>query len=239
VVVGFGFDCYAWNSTWRPPGRTGFLWVNGVWVGRVWTPGYWAPSHVTPVGYSYVQGYWQDDTYVEGFYRSEQRDDGDWAWVDGYYLEDGTHVRGHWMPTKPGPEGYMWEPGFWDGEVWVEGFWRPEFRMDFAWVSAHFDGDGIYHSGYWAPLNEAAGYEWIPGWFDGNQWVEGYWVEQVEYQTTNPSDWAPEDGWQDGWDVGGFGDGELEDTGAPAVQEAEPVRSGMPLGLPVDVTDAP
>lgn len=250
VVVNFGFDCYAWSPWWSPPARAGWMWVPGVWVGASWTPGHWAPVRTAPVGYVYVPGYWDQDVYVEGWYRPAEREQGDWSWIEGYYLDDGTFVRGHWRPTKPGPDGYLWEPGFWDGETWVDGFWRPEYRSAYTWVSSYYDADGIYHGGYWAPLEERAGEVWVPGWFDGNQWVEGYWVPEAEYESTDVSSWEPAAGWDDGWEVEGFGDGAIvagdgSDTAAPAPAPAPasvaPVPEGSPLGIPVevDVEDAP
>lgn len=226
TVVNFGFGCDPWAPGWRPNYRSGWNWMPGVWVGSVWSPGWWAPVRTAPVGYMYVPGFWDGSVYVDGWYRPNNRTDGDWAWVEGYYLDDGTYVRGHWHPTKPGPAGYTWEPGFWDGETWIDGFWRPEYRSSFAWVSSFYDADGIYHGGYWAPLDQQAGFVWIPGWFDGNGWIEGYWVAETEYQSTDVTNWQPAEGWNDGWEVSGFGDGTIVNGGD--------VPQGAPLGLPVD-----
>jgi hypothetical protein len=237
VVVSFDFNCYAWSAAWTPPRRDGYSWMPGMWVGSAWTPGYWAPRAVVPMGYAYVPGYWSDQVYVEGFYRVEQRQDGDWYWVDGYYLEDGTYVRGHWMPAKAGPEGYTWEAGFWDGEVWVDGFWRPEYRPGFTWVSSFYGDDGVFHTGYWAPLQDEPGFVWIQGWFDGTQWIEGYWVAETEYENTDLSTWQPDAGWDAGWEVDGFGDGSMLGTGAEV--PVDPDTGALPLGLPVDIYAAP
>ena len=198
AVVGFGFSVYAWNDWWIPPARAGWRWSPGYWAWGYWHPGHWVPIRTAPVGYVYVPGWWEDEVYVEGYYRSEAR--ADWAWTDGYYLDDGTHVRGHWAPSGPGPEGYVWEPGFWDGEAYVDGFWRPEFRVGYLWVSAFYDTDGILHSGYWVPDEERRDEEWIPGWFDGNEWVEGYWVPLEEMTTEALESWVPPEGYDDGWD---------------------------------------
>jgi hypothetical protein len=224
-VVNFGFYCDPWSTYWAPPFRAGWGWNPGWWAGTMWWPGYWSPLGAAPVGYAYVPGYWYNDVYVDGWYRPAQRDNG-WTWVDGYYLDDGTFIRGHWMPTRPGPEGYVWEPGFWDGERWVEGFWRPQFRSSYTWVSSYFDVDGIYHGGYWAPLQAQPGQVWIPGWFDGNQWVEGYWVNETEYQSTDVQSWQPEQGYDAGWEASGMGS-----YGAPAPQGAP---QDLPLGIPVE-----
>ena len=204
-MVSFAFNAHPWNVTWAPPVRNGWYWIPGHWAGHVWVPGYWQPSISAPVysgvNYVYVPGWWQNDLYVEGYYRPSYRDDGDWIWMDGYYLEDGTYVSGHWAPTYLGPDGYVWEAGFFDGEEWIEGFWRPEYRSGFVWVSSWFDDDGIYHTGYWEPIQATQGQVWIPGWFDGNVWIEGYWVSENEYLNTNVRDWEPEEGWNDGWDT--------------------------------------
>lgn len=224
VVVGLGFAPYPWTVSWVPPARPGWVWVPGVWMGPVWTPGYWAPLAPAPVGYVYVRGWWDNEVYVEGYHRPVERE-GDWRWVDGYYLDDGQFVRGYWEPTMTPPEGYGWEPGFWDGETWNEGFWRPEFRSGFTWVSAYYDEDGIFHGGYWAPLEQREGSVWIPGWFDGNAWVEGYWVDESAYATTDPQAWEPPEGWDAGWDEEPI----VIESSGPA---GEPV---MALGLPVSV----
>lgn len=239
VVVHFGFGVYAWSDAWAPPHRYGWAWVPGYWSWGYWHPGYWqpAPVVVVPTGYRYVPGWWEDDSYVEGHYRAEERDE--WEWIDGYYLEDGTHVRGHWVPTEAGPEGYVWEAGFFDGETWVEGFWRPEFRKAYRWLDSYFDADGIYHAGYWEPLEDEPGYVWVPGWFDGNEWIDGYWVLQEEYEQTNLDTWVPEEGWDDGWEVGsGWGDGEVEVNRTPDGSGEDAVLDEKaPLALPVQLPE--
>jgi hypothetical protein len=230
VVVGFGFATYAWHDYWAPPTRAGWAWVPGYWSYGYWHPGYWAPIAPAPVNYVYVPGSWDAEVYVEGYYRTESRDG--WDWVDGYYLEDGTFIRGHWMPLDEPAAGYVWEPGFYDGEAWVEGFWRPEFRQDFVWVGGYFDTDGIFHSGYWLPLVDEDGLEWIPGWFDGNAWNPGYWVEDTEFDSADLDNWEPDDGWDDGWEVGaGWGSGEVLENQTYAPDALE----DMPLAMPVPV----
>jgi hypothetical protein len=195
----------------------------------VWYPGYWQPRAVAPVNYVYVPGWWDSDIYVEGYYRTQDRGS-DWYWQDGYYLDDGVYVRGHWVPTSPPPQGYTWEAGFWDGESWVEGFWRPEYRSGFTWVSSYYDLEGVYHGGYWMPIQDVYGQSWIPGWFDGNEWVTGYWIDDSDLSGDAISSWAPDDGWDAGWEVGsGWGDGEVvlnESTGGD-----------VPLGLPVVIPE--
>jgi len=228
VVVSFPFAVWAWDPWWAPPHRHGWSWVHGYWVGSVWCPGHWSPVNTAPVGYVYVNGWWDDQVYVDGYYRPDDRGS-DWYWVEGYYLDDGTYVRGHWMPAVAAPDGYEWEPGFWDGETWVEGFWRPEYRADYLWLSAYYDEEGIFHSGYWLPIVDEPGYSWIPGWFDGTTWVQGYWVRAEEVNADQIMDWAPEEGWDDGWEVGsGWGDGAviLNDSDTSFADE-------LPLGVPV------
>jgi hypothetical protein len=226
VVVGFGFPTYAWVDTWLPPARAGWVWVPGSWAYGWWTPGYWMPLSPAPVGYAYVPGWWDRDVYVEGYFRSDARDG--WEWVEGFYTEDGTYIPGHWRPLGDGPEGYVWEPGFFDGNQEVDGFWRPEFRDDYRWVSSYFEESGLYHAGYWEPLADRPGFVWVPGWFDGNEWIEGKWVSEEEYRTTDPSTWRPEDGW--------------DGTGAPPAPAGPPpekIRDRLdalppkPLAIPV------
>lgn len=191
VVVTFPFETYAWSTWWVPPARPGWIWVPGYWSWGRWVPGYWVPVGPPPGAYVYVPGWWQGDVYVDGFWRVSARPDDDWVWVDGYYLEDGTYVRGHWRPAGPGPEGYVWEPGFFDGARWVDGFWRPEYRVGFVWISSYFDAHGVYHAGYWEPVRDRPGSVWVPGWFDGTRWVEGYWVTEEEYRRVEREPFAP------------------------------------------------
>jgi hypothetical protein len=160
--------------------------------------------------------------YVEGFWRQAARPG--WTWRDGYYLDDGSYVRGWWTPEGgPPAPGYVWEGGWWDGEVWVEGFWRPRERAGYRWVSAWLDDDGIYHGGFWEPLEERPGMVWIPGWFDGEQWIEGYWVPEDIYRSTDAEDWQPDAGW--------------DQRAPPAEPSAEPPAGendeSAPLALPV------
>ena len=228
VVVGLPFVCSPWSTVWVPPVRVGWSWSTGYWAGSVWYPGYWAPLNPAPVGYVYVHGWWDGQVYVDGFYRPNRRTDGDWRWVEGRYLANGVYLRGHWEPAKAGPAGYVWEGGFWDGERWVDGFWRPEYRSAYTWVSAWYDEDGIFHTGYWAPLEQAPGYTWVPGWFDGNQWVPGYWVDANEYQNTDVQSWTPEPGYNDGWE-------DAPQGGTRSMTQGGDVPDDLPLGLPVEM----
>lgn len=225
AIAWLGFGVYAWTYDWVPPARAGFVWVPGYWSAGIWFPGYWTPIGPAPVvvntSYVYVPGWWVSDVYVEGFYRPVVRDDGEWTWVDGYYLADGTYVWGHWVPNTPAPDGYVWVPGYWDGEQWLGGFWRPERRQDYVWVAPYYAEDGVFHSGYWEPKVALPGHVWIPGWFDGEQWIEGYWVTEQEYSSTDTSTWEAPEGWNDGWE-------ETDEV------EAEPLDDGsLPLAIPI------
>ncbi len=224
IVVGFPFVTYAWTPAWAPPYRAGWAWSPGYWAYGYWNPGYWIPATPAPPGYVYTQGGWYDDTYTEGYYRAESRDG--WDWIEGHYAAEGQWVPGYWMPTGDAPDGYVWEPGFFDGESYLDGFWRPEYREDFQWVSAYFDRDGLFHAGYWQPLEERAGELWIPGWFDGNTWVEGYWVSEAEYQDADPDAWKPADGWEGG-------DAPKPAQAPPPRFEQEVKAPARPLAIPV------
>lgn len=231
AVVGFGFSVHAWNDWWVPPARAGWGWNSGYWAFGYWHPGFWTPRRVAPVGFAFVPGWWENQVYVEGYYRPQQRNN--WEWMEGYYLDDGTYVRGHWRPTGNAPAGYTWEPGFWDGEEYVDGFWRPEFRTDHYWVGAFYDDDGVYHAGYWVPAEDRYGQEWIPGWFDGNEWIDGYWVNANEVTEEALSEWVPPQGYDEGWDY-------LEiqvEEGLPAeealIERYYETTGEQPLGVPV------
>lgn len=193
AVVWFGFGVNPWGPAWIPPSRYGWSWVPGYWYYGYWHPGYWRPLAPIPIGYVYVPGWWQTEVvYVEGFYRQESREG--WRWVDGQYLDDGTYVRGHWLPRGTTPAGYTWVPGFWNGDQWLEGFWRPEFRSGYRWVEGYYDADGLFVAGYWEPIEDVPGHIWVPGWFDGSEWVEGYWISEKEMDEERPEDWVPEQG---------------------------------------------
>ena len=150
-----------------------------------------------------------------------------WVWEAGYWSPLGFWVPGHWEPGGQAPTGYIWEAGFFDGEAWHEGFWRPEQRAGFAWVNAFFDADGVLHGGYWMPIESKPGQVWIPGWFTGTTWVDGYWVPQAEYDATDVSQWTPPEGWSDG-----RGSTAGSTAAAPAAEPA--ATEDVPLAIPVD-----
>ena len=193
LVVTFPYAVDPWADAWIPPARTGWVWVRGHFEHGFWVPGHWAPGGRAVAGYVYVPGWWFGNVYVSGYYRVATRDS--WRWVDGRYAADDAYVPGHWQPTTAAPDGYTWEPGFFDGETWVEGYWRPLARSGYRWVPARTTNDGVRCSGYWQPTETRVDHVWVPGWFDGNQWVEGYWVTQREYDATDPAAWEPDPGW--------------------------------------------
>jgi hypothetical protein len=229
VVVYFDFDVYPHQPYWRPPYRDGWVWVDGYYTSYgYWVPGRWRPTTPAPrYGYVWANGGWDGGAYVDGYWRPESRSG--WEWVEGYYLEDGTWVWGYWRPTTAGPRGYVWEPGFFDGESYVDGFWRPEFRPGYTWVSAFYDQDGVYHGGYWAPIEDEPGFDWVPGWFDGNDWIEGYWVPVDEAQSSLDT-WRPDDGWNAGW---GTEDDLMLYVDDPDDFPVDDGEGGSPLAIPV------
>lgn len=217
VIAYVDYPCDPWLDVWAPPPRPGFLWVSGHWDGPFWVPGQWIPTHppVAYVNYVWVSGWWLGDAYVEGYWRTNDRPG--WSWVDGAYYDNNTYAWGYWHPLDAPPDGYVWEAGFWDGNLWVEGFWRPAERDGYRWVAAAYEADGVYHAGYWEPLLEQPGQMWIPGWFDGDSWIEGYWVPE-DAPEGDPEKYQPDVGWNAGW-------------GEPArASEAEDAR---PIAIPV------
>lgn len=189
---------------WVAPVRPGFVWVAATAVvvtaaassqqgdPENVTPGYYVPEKPEPEpGYVYVQGFWVGENYIEGYYRLESRPGDTWMWMDGVYLEDGTYQWGTWVPRKQPPEGFVWEPGFFDGKTWNDGFYRPMERAGYEWVPALYNDDGGFNTGYWAPTEDKSGQTWVPGWFDGKTWVQGYWVTEAEARNADPEDWSP------------------------------------------------
>ncbi|GDX80353.1 hypothetical protein LBMAG42_21640 [Deltaproteobacteria bacterium] len=229
-MVSFDVAPDPWVEAWVPPLRAGWVWAPGGWVGRVWAPGHWTPAAAARAWYGrrwlWVPGWWMGRRYVEGYWRVELRSDGEWDWVEGHFVEDGAYMPGHWRPAGTVPDGYTWEPGFWNGEDWVEGFWRPVSREGYVWVSAHLNEDGLFEAGYWEPVAEWEGMIWVPGWFDGVAWVPGYWVSEVDYDAADPDAWTPPAGVELGWD---------EQPAAPSLTSSE--GEEIPLALPADVAE--
>jgi hypothetical protein len=216
VVVSLPFVVDPWAFAWVPPARHGWTWIPGHFEHGFWVPGHWAPVGPPVVGYVYVPGWWHGDVYVSGYYRVAERDR--WRWIEGRYGPDDSYIPGHWQPTGAVPDGYTWEAGFFDGEIWVEGYWRPVARGGYRWVPARTTSDGVRNGGYWDPIESRADSVWIPGWFDGNQWVEGYWVSKSEYDATDPSTWEPDAGW----------DADDEESDDDSAQEGPPVAIAVP-----------
>lgn len=218
-----GYYVQPWGPQWVPNTRLGWVWVPGYYRFGFWHPGYWVPSnHVAPrSGYVWVNGFWQHNgAYIDGYWRPERRSDGRWRWIEGYYLEDGSYVPGHWRPRGRAPEGYAWEPGFWKGDAYIDGFWRPEFRRGFAWQNAYYDTDGVYRAGFWVPVEDNPGQVWVPGWFDGTEWVRGYWEAADDFDKTidELDQWQPPE------------PEPVADSGGPVKAEEEPL--GLPAAPP-------
>jgi hypothetical protein len=193
VVLAWDWACDPWSPAWVPPPREGWAWVPGHYVDGTWIPGHWEPIAAGPAGYVYAPGFWVGTHYMAGHWRLAARPG--WTWVAASVGADHVVVQGHWEPERGGRSGWTWEPGFWDGDVWVEGFWRPESLADYQWVDAQWDEDGVYHCGYWEPIEDRPGHTWIPGWFDGERWQSGYWVGDEEVKAADPENWSPPEGW--------------------------------------------
>ena len=109
---------------------------------------------------------------------------------------------------------------------------------DSRWAEGYFDEEGIFYAGYWVPVTDQDGFVWIPGWFDGKAWIEGYWVRDAEAYSEDIADWEPAEGWDGGWEVGSaWGDGVVienhTDAGARLARPG-PTDADLPLALPVD-----
>jgi hypothetical protein len=147
------------------------------------------------------------------------RSDGDWVWIDGHYNEDGSYIPGHWRPVADAPDGYVWEPGFFDGQVWVEGYWRPARRDGYHWVAATYDGDGIYDAGYWDPRRRQARLRLGPGLVRREPVDRGVLGHGGRVQEHRSVELPGRRGWNDGWD---------DKADRSAADE------GPPIAIPVD-----
>ncbi len=72
--------------------------------------------------------------------------------------------------------------------------WAPPHRPGWSWSAGYYDAWGYYHPGYWTPVGPAPVYRsvqyvYVPGWWDGNVYVEGF------YRPTARSGWT----WVDGY----------------------------------------
>ncbi len=106
---------------------------------------------------------------------------------------------GHWSPQRPAAAWYgarwLWVSGYWFGSAYVDGYWRVAERSDgnWEWIEGEYSDAGVWTRGHWSPRGAApAGYSWEPGFWDGEEWVEGFW---------RPSG---RDGYQ--WVEGGYND---------------------------------
>lgn len=104
-----------------------------------------------------------------------------WEWTPGWWVGP-RWAPGHWRPQTPAPAwygvGWTWVPGWWLGRAYVDGYWRVERRADgeWEWVEGEYQEDGAYVPGHWRPVGaEPSGYTWEPGFWNGEEWVEGYW----------------------------------------------------------------
>lgn len=220
AVVRWDWVGEPWVPAWVPPVRNGWLWVSGHSAGDTWVPGHWAPVASGPAGYVYVPGFWAGNSYVGGHWRLVERVG--WRWVAARTDHDHHTVQGHWEPTGPLRPEWSWEPGFWDGEVWVEGYWRPNALAGYDWVSAHWDEEGVYHCGYWEPTEDKPGHVWVPGWFNGQSWVPGYWVTAAEVDAADPENWSPPEGWDNG------------DASGTTTPESTRTSEGPAIALPAE-----
>ena len=107
-----------------------------------------------------------------------------WVWVPGH-REVGWWVPGHWVPAGPTPASYggrwAYVPGWWIGDRYVEGYWRAVDRgATWTWVEGAWLGEGAYRWGHWEPVGRTpAGYTWEPGYWDGEDWADGFWRPQL------------------------------------------------------------
>jgi hypothetical protein len=85
----------------------------------------------------------------------------------------------------------------------------------------------LFNAGFWLPLVADDGFTWVPGWFDGVSWVEGYWVNDLEFDKELVS-----------MDIGdGFGDGEVIENNSP--DKEDDVDEGLNESFEGDVIDKP
>ena len=98
-----------------------------------------------------------------------------WAWAPGYWSA-GWWVPGYWSPMGPAPLGYVYVPGWWEDEVYVEGYYRSEDRDGWEWQEGWYTADGDYVRGHWRPTGDAPdGYTWEAGFWDGDEYHDGFW----------------------------------------------------------------
>lgn len=103
-----------------------------------------------------------------------------WVWIPGYWAYARWHP-GYWRPAAHPAVlvhrgRYVYVPGWWSHGVYVEGWWRVEARPDWIWVPGRYLADGAAVPGYWRPTDIGPrDYVWEPGFFDGSEWIDGFW----------------------------------------------------------------
>lgn len=57
--------------------------------------------------------------------------------------------------------------------------WSPHYvpaaRSGWSWAAGHYDAWGQWHPGHWRPVSARAGYDWVPGYWVGAHYYDGYW----------------------------------------------------------------
>lgn len=123
-----------------------------VWFG--WTPYPWYDTWIPPVRYG-------------------------WTWMPGVWV-GGWYSPGYWTPVGFAPFGYAYVPGWWEGDAYVEGYYRLADRDGWVWVDGWYTEDGDYVRGHWEPDDVAPdGYVWEAGFWDGNEYHDGFWRPEL------------------------------------------------------------
>lgn len=81
---------------------------------------------------------------------------------------------------------------------WMFGY-RPAPRTGWVWVDGYTTADGAYMPGYWAPATPRPGYDWVPGHWEGDRYVEGYWREAYRPGFTWVDGYYDRGQWIDGY----------------------------------------
>jgi hypothetical protein len=61
---------------------------------------------------------------------------------------------------------------------WVVSY-HPDPRPGYHWVPGHYDPYGRWVPGHWVPDAPRPGYLWVPGHWVNDQYVDGYWREEL------------------------------------------------------------
>ena len=165
------------DGFWRKQAEPGFFWQDAGWdENGEWVDYDFIPSDDAPEGYTWEPGYRGDDgVWNLGFWRSEEREGFDWK---GGAYDDGDYVQGQWEPEEEIiiEEEYIYEPGYRaDTGYWIPGFVRHRDRAGFSWMPGYWDGPE-WVAGYWAPTSRRHDHVWVRGHVgvDG-RWVPGHW----------------------------------------------------------------